>query len=707
MDQPKKMLRSEHLGISGDNSFAPSVSASRETMNIKMQAQTPVLVTSDINPILSGAEKALNLTYDVKVRHDGIYQKIISKFPHAVAGKYNSSLLIYDRDDGVTDCINLPSHFYQHTEFGYPYVPQQPVFGDMLRRKVMRKGDVLLDTPNRKQNGWYGNGRLLNVIALSHPAVGDDGVAVCSDVLEKLAYYTFSTSQFNVGGNKVLINAYGTAENPQSIPEIGQKVRDDGLLAAIRTYNDETALTMFTNKALQTPDELTDELFLVPPNSIVVDVDIIYNSTRVPTAALGIHKQIERLHSYIENYHREIKNYFDSEIAGYSKDSKLRKDISDEFACEVKNAINRLATGNNYSKCYRRTPINEWLITVTTMSICVPQMAAKITGKGTADKGVITRILPPEEMPVTDDGVRADVITSLDAPFGRMTLGAITEPSYNSVAARFLEAQRKKYEIPKSLSGTQLTKKVAGLVGPLANEFLYFHEKVGEESKEKWLELTEEEIVEYLCDAFTTGIPEYFLPIDREGSEVDRSSRIFEETVDEPVLRNISYMHKGKRMYGKFKAVIGARYIQLLEQTAQDVCASASSTMQVTGMVAHKSPYTDFGRRTPTITTRLGNSETRLITYNSLETYSDREKTRLDPQGTMIAELLSRNGSRKDHELCVKAILDANEPGNIERLIDRKKHPYSTVRVVGIFNSIALSQGYRYIQEGAEDDPVF
>ena len=377
------------------------------------------------------------------------------------------------------------------------------------------------------------------------------------------------------------------------------------------------------------------------------------------------------------------------------------------MACEVKNALNRLAVGNNFSKCYRRTPINEWLIKVTTMAIEVPQMAAKLTGKGTADKGVITRILSPEEMPITDDGTRADILVSLDAPFGRMTLGALLEPAYNAIAEKFVAQMRDRYSIPNTTNAAELERHILRVIGPLATDFLYFHDRVGVESKNVWLGMSESEILSYLISAFTTGVPEYFLPIDREGNEVDRNKRLFEETVDEPILREISFYHKGELIKGKFKAVIGKRYFQLLEQTAQDISASASSTMQVTGMVAHKSPYTDFGRRTPTITTRLGNSETRLITYNSLETYSDREMENRDPEGTMVAELISRNGSRKDHELCIKAILNADEPGRITRLIDRKKHPYSTVRVVGIFNSIALSQGYRYVQEGAEDEPVF
>ena len=705
-DLDKVTLRSEHLGISGDNFSARSVSAPRVTMDLKMQAQTPVLVKSDRNPILTGAEEALNLTYNVTVPDDGSVLKTITKFPHAVAHEFNTTLLIYQRmRDQAIDVINLPPYFFEHTEFGFPYKVQPAAV--KINGGILRKGDVLLDSPNRKEDGSYGNGRMLNVIKLSHPAVGDDGIAISEDVVEMFGYYTFARHQFNVGENSILCNLYGTEDNPKCFPDIGEQVRPDGLLAAVRTFNERNAITAFTKKALRIVDENSDELTLVPTSSVVVDIDVIYNHNKRNSPFEGVHKQLDKYLQYIDDYYEKIKKYFEENIAIHPTrpDQGMRYRISDEFDREVRNAYARRSQGS-FSRHYRRAPIKEYLVTITTMAICYPQIAAKLTGKGTADKGVITRILPVEEMPMTDDGVRAQMILSLDAPFGRMTLGAIREPDYNAVNHYFVEELRERYSIPKGKSAIEYQRLISTSFHSLVDDFSFFHEKFGAESLALWKSLDKNEHMSYMVDAFQTGLAEVFLPIDRKECDVERDKRIFEEILSEPPIRNLSFMYKGKLVKNKFPAVIGKRMIVLLEKTAQDVSASASSTMQVTGLVAHKSPTSDYGIRTPTITTRLGNSETRVISYCSTETYSDADETIQDPPGTMVAELISRNGSRRDHELCIKEILNAEKPGQIETLIDRSKNPFGTVRAVGVFNAIALAQGCRFIQEGNEDADV-
>jgi DNA-directed RNA polymerase beta subunit len=80
------------------------------------------------------------------------------------------------------------------------------------------------------------------------------------------------------------------------------------------------------------------------------------------------------------------------------------------------------------------------MVTITTMSEFVPHRGSKIvSGAQSADKGVISAILKPEEMPRDRTGRRADAVFGTESAFGRMTMGPVRELAYNSATESIIK----------------------------------------------------------------------------------------------------------------------------------------------------------------------------------------------------------------------------------------------------------------------------
>ena len=693
-------LKAEDVGFSATNANIAGTSASRTTMALKMAEQVPVIKHSDRNPQITGAEMELNRTFDVRMPEDGTIVEIFSRYPHTAAQGWNKVLVVYENDRGVLDAFELPSYFFHHTTFGFPYVAQ-PAKSRIRRGMSFRKGEVFLDTPNRHDDGWYGNGVLLNVVAISHPATGDDGIGVCEDVLDKFTMYLMNTTTVKVGSENIMLNLY---DGNKVMPDLGEYVNEDGLLVATREYREDRAFTSMSRNALRRVDPNSDALFLVPKNSKVVDITVINNPNQNTWSMGGVHDQVAEYWRYTRAYYEQLVDFFRQHIGGNKTTDRPRKQMGDTLARAIREAMIHLQPPS-ISRLNRAGPLPEWMVTITTMSEFVPHRGSKIvSGAQSADKGVISAILKPEEMPRDRTGRRADAVFGTESAFGRMTMGPVRELAYNSATESIIKHIKAKYGISPTGTIEQYKREAWRAGEALDQEMQKFYSMVGEEAIEDYLSATMEERIEEMAEVFYTELPDLTLPIDRAGSDIDRDQRFLGETYPGTLCYGpVTFTYKGKEITTEHPALIGKRYLTALEQIGSDASASASSAHNVTGLTSHTSPTTDFGYSTGTTANRIGNVEARVIELQSITTYGDRDRKMVDPTGTMLAELIARNGSHKDHRLCISAILNAPEPGRIENLIDREVHPYGSPRSVTIYQQLLLAQGARYVPEGRDD----
>ena len=692
-------LKAEDVGFSALNPFATSTSAPRTTMALKMMEQVPTIKKSDRNPIITGAEMELNRTFDVAMPENGTVVKVFNKYPPGFAHQYNKVLVIYENERGILDALELPNYFFHHTDFGFPYMPQ-PAKSRIREGISFRKGEVFLDSPNRHSDGWYGNGVLLNAVAMSHPATGDDGVGICEDVLDKFKMYMFNTTTVKVGADDIMLSIYGDGK---VMPDLGEIVRPDGLLVATRHYREDRALTSMSRNALKHVDPNSDQMHLVPVGSKVIDIAVINNPNQNTWSMMGVHDQVADYWKHSRSHYEQLADYYRSYIGGQRASDPPRKQMGMNLARIMREAITNLQPPS-VSRLHRASPLPEWHVTITTMAEFTPRKGSKLVGGShSADKGVIGAILKPEEMPVDASGKRADIFFGTESPFGRMTMGAVRELAYNAAAANIISYIKRQYGLSPTGTVEQYQKEVWRNYDALDQEMHKFYGMVGEEALADYQSATKEQRIGEMVEVFHTGQPDLTLPINRVGSDIERDKRIINEVYpDALVYDRLSYYYKGEKYYTIGKGLIGPRYVVALEQVGNDASASASSTHNVTGLTSHKSPTTDYGYRTPTVANRLGGTEFRVIAQQSITTYGDRERKVVDPTGTAFAELIARNSSHTDHRLAVLAILNAPEPGCIENLIDRRVHKYGNPRQETVYRQLMLAQGSRYVPEGVD-----
>jgi hypothetical protein len=434
-----------------------------------------------------------------------------------------------------------------------------------------------------------------------------------------------------------------------------------------------------------------------------VDIEIIHNPNQATWAMPEVHEQIASYWAYTKHYYEKLQQFYLQYIAGAKPDMPAKQNMSDALSRNIREALIHLQPPS-INRLHRAAPLPEWMVTITTMAINTPLPGGKFVGAFSADKGVVT-FLDPEEMPVDKDGNRADMVMSPDAAFGRMTLGANREPAYNAASRDIMRYIKREIGFPRSETYAHYRKLIKALSDDAFAALIRHYEKfcstISEETLIAWNDFNTEERVHCIANAFATDAPEYILTIDRKGSEIDRDRRIIQDAYPGVLVHDkVSWVRNGVREESVGPALIGSRMICMLEQTACDVSATASSTTQATGLTSHRSENHSYADHVHDTAIRVGNTEERVGSGASMETYPDRYRRRVDPPGTMIAELNSRNGSRSDHVHLVRTLLDAEKPGAIENLVPRDKVPYGKVRAVTIYRALAASQGAEFIPEG-------
>jgi hypothetical protein len=66
-------------------------------------------------------------------------------------------------------------------------------------------------------------------------------------------------------------------------------------------------------------------------------------------------------------------------------------------------------------------------------------------------------------------------------------------------------------------------------------------------------------------------------------------------------------------------------------------------------------------------------------------------------------EIIDRNNNPKTATICYEVLLRAPNPSKIEKLVDRKKHPFGFTMPIQILNHVTMCSGYRFVYKN--DNP--
>lgn len=576
---PRTEIKLEFLGMSGINSLVPTVSSPRAVMDTSHFSSHMPLFYPDEKIIKSGIEYELGATVDdVRTDHDCVVKGKVERYGgYGVETPETTLFVEYYRNDYLyIDFISVPCYKSSHNFFGYP-LRKTDELNNVSYGDVLSKDTVLGKTDSYGDEGCYNYGLNANVVLMSHPSVSDDGFVISESFAKRAAFPSYKKSVININRNTIPLNVNGTTDIFKFLPNIGDKVRADGMLCAMRERNDWFSVYDLTNRGLSEVDVTFDNPTYVNTHSVVVDIKVTRGNYQKPEFPTKMTEQLDHYAEMLLNYYRNVVKVFDTIMnekkTMYADGSKLR--VSPRLTRFISDCIIKIeaAKSPKIKLSHRRLPIDQYRVEVTTMNVLIPNYGYKLTDIH-ASKGVVCLILPDNQMPVDELGNVADVISDNNSTISRMNIGRSYE-GYLGAMSRDNRHALKNY-LTKTY-GPDFIRTMPQAGFDYARKYLRdIYEIINSESVQFIDSLNHEEFVAHLDKTVTKELF-LFYPPDNENNIVDVIDR-FDQTPYKPYLGKVTYTDgMGRRVTTKEDIRMLRMYIMFLEKIGNTYSAVSSS----------------------------------------------------------------------------------------------------------------------------------
>jgi len=689
------------LGQLATDPFFGTVSAARGAMYASHIGQAPLMAENEPRRTMSGVEPHYaKYTFDIRFPTDVTILHVIRKYPTSIGAgadaiRHNPiTTIIYEeyycpfKTIGV---IQVPEFNSLHQDFGYAYKRNEQLWEEMGPGKTFGKGDVLCHSDAVKQNGLYGNGISAEVVFLSDPGCIEDGFVFDEEFLERMAPTTYGKYVGTAGQKSILLNLYGDDKIYKPLPDIGERIRSDGLIMAMRDVDEDLAPAEMTARALRTVDHAFDRCVWGNASAVVKDVQVYRDSRVFPSnIPIGMDTQLNKYYQAGCRYYQQLMKIYEG--LRIRRGRKLH--ITPEFHQLLVEAQIYLPAPDNQRKLtrmYRLEILDEYRVEITTETKMKPDMGYKATDC-VGGKGVVCVTRPSSQMPVTKHGVKADVIIYGGSTIRRSNFGRFYEQYYNAASRDLLFRMREragmlpkvrptKHQLAEVAKQPQLVKEIFetlrayfSLWAPVHNELL--EPDVGNPT-EYVLAVLEDS--QHKNPGITVNIP-----VDNQVDILDTIRKI-EASEFKPVYDKITYVdNAGNTVTTEVPVLCGALHMFLLEKIGEDWSGVASAKTQQFGLPAkmgsgdaNRTP----GRENPMRS--AGESETRsyVATMGSWATN----------------ELLDLTNNPRSHKEVIRSTLRADRPTDIPVAVDRETVPYGGSRPVSLMNHLLECRGIRFI----------
>lgn len=383
-------LAPELMGVNALNPWSRHNSSPRGAMFGGHIGQALVVEGAEPRHCLSGLEREYGkYTFNIEMPTDAQIIKVIERYPRTYSAdtiKENPETVVIYEDVHTKEVgiVTLSRHFSMDKQFGFKYKYNHSALNQLDRGNYVPKGTVLADSPNVQQGSEYAYGVEANTVFMSVPAVIEDGVVARAGFLEKLKTNVFESRVASWGRKHYPVNLYGDADNYKPFPDIGDRVRDDGLVMALRRYDDYLCVTDMTPEATMEPDIYYDVLYYGRPGARVSDVIVHHdiNAQRHPTP-VGMETQTEKYRKAISDFYSQLINVY----VGLKKERGEGLKITPEFhrllveAYSDEARVHNTRTGKKekVTRTHRRDPIDDWRVEVHYEFTITPGIGFKIT----------------------------------------------------------------------------------------------------------------------------------------------------------------------------------------------------------------------------------------------------------------------------------------------------------------------------------------
>ena len=422
IQQVVKQLPNENymLGRTLMQPFKPANSGSRALMNSVHVEHFMVLNSGEVPLVQTGYETEFGRCSTSYVEAKSAYQVIykIPKFSFNPGDHY--FLIIRDLESGEYDVLERVSYKYNTESYGYLWDNSQ--LDKMDVGSTIPKNKVIKTSIGYDEYGNKMNGVNLVTLYLSSAQNMEDSVIISESAARKLETSLVKNTSIMINDNDILLNLYGDLNgNYKTFPDIGERVVN-GVFCALRRVENKDILFSLS-QSRQKELMLSDKAIIM--DGIVADIDVYSNNPE--SLASGIYNA--QLYKYYQEKRRfcETVNELIGPIAMNSKMS---------YALQKLYGLCRdTIMGKEY---FKEKQFNNVILKVAIIQP-LPMEAGDKACDRYGGKGVCSKIVPDEEMPLLDNGVRVEKISNQSTCINRENLGQLHEQSISFISMRIID----------------------------------------------------------------------------------------------------------------------------------------------------------------------------------------------------------------------------------------------------------------------------
>ena len=258
------------------NPFGVFDSSPRLDMVSKHLTQALIMQGNEPPLIFSGYETVVGeQCFDTSEReHDAEIVSVIPKYLFT-SSQYmteNPELTVIYRDIESKKIDYFTVSKYSKGTDGYGY------YNTLINQHLLTPGTYLpketrLTRSPANQGADYNLGTNVNVAYMTHPVGQDDAFGISRSFANKATTKSVRTMTIRIPPNQHPLNLYGDELEIKFMPDIGERVREDGIICGFRTPTNTTFMADTLSSRITKPQYLHDKLYREPSGAVVLYIN--------------------------------------------------------------------------------------------------------------------------------------------------------------------------------------------------------------------------------------------------------------------------------------------------------------------------------------------------------------------------------------------------------------------------------------------------
>lgn len=648
------------LGIGLRQPFNNCESASRKLMSAVHQAHVFPLFGGEKAFIETGYENRFGDYSSSITATDSTYRVVAKISKYSFSPNHHYYLILEDLEKKKLDIVERIPYHYVTESYGFLYnniTLDNIEVNQVIPNNTILQKSLAFDEYNNRKDGLN-----FNVIYLSLDQNLEDSVIISQDAADKMISPLIKPTSIMINENNIPLNLYGDEKTYRCIPDIGEDIKDNILIALRKEKKEEMVFTESVER-LRTV-MMSDEKKLL--SGKVIDIDIMCNNP----------ENLDTYHnSQFKMYYNELQRMSQEIVTTITPYVMNNYEIS----YDLKKLYSTSKRVLNHDEYIDKRPFSNIIIEVTVLEENRLQEGDKISNRY-GGKGVVSKILPTELMPTFgEDNERVDLIFNSFTMYNRVNPGQIFEISINHIS----------HEIVKKIAKDKMSMDEAfGMIFKFL-DIVIPEQRIALEESVKYMNSEEKRF--YLESVVMDGCIQISMKPISDSFDIDRLKQLYDAF---PFATHMNLKVPIKDSNGKYrminarrKVIVGKEYIYRLKQFAlEKFSATSLSATNVKGVNTKSKSAKNYNELYSNTPIRFGNMEINNFNHIGAEAVINNLMLHsVSPQGRKLVEQMY---TCNPYEINIK--LDMNSKNRVAEVVN------TYLKAIGLRLVFAKIPKYRY-----------